>query len=276
LLSIASVALAPLLCAVAGCADARTISSQATHGSMDAIRDRDPELVQRAHEDLRADPTVRGIARRATEGVLEAARAALPTRGWVAQTLAETPRRWVEGIDVAGAETRVRRAAQDALDGIDAAAQRWIASAESATRRALADLDLARVGRDAGTIAARVGSELGKAFVAEVRAELPPARAGELLAGVTETTRIIAAAVTRGVLEETRRQVEEGQRWTLGEKVALGIGIAAGVLIALVIGRSVERLRLELHRAMDRVAELERQRRAAKPDGSCGIGSKES
>src|SRR5206468_1612575 len=120
---------------------------------------------------------------------------------------------------------------------------RWIGSAEAA--------------------AGRAGRDLAKAVAAEVRAELPAIQGQAILAAVTDTARIFAAAVTRGVWEENQRQIDAGQRWTFGEKVALGVGIAAGILIALIIGRSVERLRLELHRAMDRVAELERQRRAA-------------
>jgi len=256
------ISIAALFLVLAGCADVRTMSAQATNGTIDALRDRDPDLIRRAHEDLRADPTARGIARRATEGVIDAVGTALPAKEWVARTLAETPRRWLEGLDLAAAEARARRAAQDALDGLDAATQRWLASGEAAVGRVAASVDAEKAARAAGQVAGRVGAELGRAFVAEVRAELPAVRSEALLAGVTETARVLAAAVTRGVLEETRREVEEGQRWTFGEKAALGVGIAAGILIALIIGRSVERLRLELHRAMDRVAELERQRRA--------------
>ena len=249
--------------AAAGCGAARALSNETTHGALDAVAERDPELVRRIHEDLRADPTVRGLARRATGGVIDALEAALPSRDAIARALADVPRRWVEGLDVEAAlgrldaalgrlEERARRLGREGLAAVDEAVRRGVAAVDLRDAERLG-LDVA--GRVGGELGRQLGAELSREVLAQLAAAVSGTASTALLAQVTATARELAAAATRGVWDETRRQIEEQQRelrGSDGQRIAGAVGVVAA-LIALVLTvrwiRSLQARILELEKA---------------------------
>ncbi len=209
---------------------------------MDAVRQRDPELVRRAHADIAQDPTVRGTTRRATEGALDAVVARLPSREWIEQTLADFPRRWFGGLDPAAEfDRRTRALGRDAL----AAVERMLDRRFETLGGRLEALD-----RRLGAI----DSDLARA-VSET--------AAAALAGMGGAAHEIAVAATRGVWEESRRQIEIDKaalmKFPLADDQRIGVAIALGAAaVALILGLAiwVRRLTAGLRRAEELLLRL--------------------
>jgi hypothetical protein len=228
--------------ALSGCASqARSVAKSSAEGTIDALRD--DEVLVRFHEDLRVDPTLPGLGRRLTDGVVESVAHAIPPVDRVidrAATRAETAWR---ALDLYGpARAAVRELAREAAGELRADLAPLLEEARSA-RLAAGAADLGRALGEGATVA---GSRaLGEALDSAARALASTATA-EAREAVNSAVEQLASRLTRGILHEVRARLQEQTReaasstWAAGAIAAM---IGGALVLVLAIARAVAKAR---------------------------------
>jgi hypothetical protein len=244
---------AAALALAAGCAStARDASRGSAEGALEGFRS-DPTFA-RVHDDLGQEPSLGGIGRRFTAGVVTAVAAALPAledpvvriadriAERVAERVALAARRHAAEADpLAAVDRLVRALARDAEARARAVLEGAIERARAAPVRAAAeDLGAAFARGAAREVTAAVSAEVARGLESALARAASVSVTPEMLDRIHAEIEQVSMHMSRGTYKEIQNQVQSDDTWKWG--VAIGCAVLAAILI-LRAYREISRLR---------------------------------
>lgn len=245
-----------------GCAStAREAARGSTGGAVEGLRE-DPTFA-RLHDDLGRDPTLPGVGRRLTDGVVTSVAAALPSIEQVvdrvvdrtADRIALAARRHAGGADPLAALDRfLRGLARDGLSRAEALIADAIERARAAPVRQWAEELGAAFARGAmREVTAAVSTEVGRGIDAAIARAASVSVTPAMLDRFHAELEAIALHMSRGTYKELQNQVQSDRNWPWV------VGFGAGALVLLLLLRAQREI-LALRRLAEAVAAKETAR----------------